>query len=163
MVPVGTDLVRVQVVGGTAIKLGQACDGGDRGFLGLGSKPLQFHVSNHFGTSWGHGGAPLYARGIRVETPPAGASTEPHTRQKVRTTKHKQCSGKRMANSGLRGERGTMQKGKRQGKTAAQRLSATYNCTATRRLSPSYGVYYGSWQPLSLITALSCLTLAKTA
>jgi hypothetical protein len=40
MVPVGTDLLRAQWVGGTARELGQACDGGARGFLGLGSKPL---------------------------------------------------------------------------------------------------------------------------
>jgi hypothetical protein len=45
----GTDLVWAELVRGTAIELGQACDGGDRGCLGLGSKPLQLHVSNHFG------------------------------------------------------------------------------------------------------------------
>ena len=48
-------------------------------------------------------------------------------------------------------------------KTAAQRLSATSNCRATRRLIPSCGVNYGFRQPLSLFTALGCLTLAKTA
>ena len=71
------DLVRAQGVGCTAIERGQACDGSDGGFLGLGSKPLQRHIVGHLGASWGHSGAPRYAQGIRRETPPAGASTEP--------------------------------------------------------------------------------------
>jgi hypothetical protein len=45
--------------------------------LGLGSKPLQLHVLSHLRAEWGHGVAPLYAKGIRIETPPAGASMEP--------------------------------------------------------------------------------------
>src|SRR5215831_4840916 len=44
----------------------------------------------------------------------------------------------------------TWRKGKRREKTAAQRLSATSNCTATRRLSRSCSVYDGLRQPLSL-------------
>jgi hypothetical protein len=40
MVQVRTALVWAQVVGGTAIELGQSCDSGDIGLLGLGSKPL---------------------------------------------------------------------------------------------------------------------------
>jgi hypothetical protein len=77
MVQVCPDLVRAQVVRCTALALGQSCDGSDIGFLGPGSKPLQLQVSGHLSASGGHGGAPLYARGIRLETPPAGASTEP--------------------------------------------------------------------------------------
>jgi len=41
--------------------------------------------------------------------------------------------------------------------------SRTSNCAATRRLIPSCGVNYGLRQPLSLFTALGCITLAKTA
>src|SRR4029453_9629276 len=74
---------------------------GDRGCLGLGSKPLSLHVAGHLRASWGHGGAPLYARDIRLETPPAGASTEP-LYGRVRRTGHDQSSGTRLANSGLR-------------------------------------------------------------
>ncbi len=44
-----------------------------------------------------------------------------------------------------------------------QMRSPTYNCTATRRLTPSCGVYDGLRQALSLFAALGCLTLAKTA
>src|SRR5712691_3394904 len=41
--------------------------------------------------------------------------------------------------------------------------SLTSNYTDMRRLIPSCGVYDGLRRPLSLFTALSCLTLAKTA
>lgn len=74
---VGPALVRAQVVRCTARKRGQSGDGGASGWLALGSQPLQRHVSGHLRASWGHGGAPLYARGIRIATPPGGASTEP--------------------------------------------------------------------------------------
>ena len=77
MVHVRTNLVWAQLVGCTARERGQSCDGGDRGFLGPGCTPLQRPVSGHLSASWGHGVAPLYARGRRRETPPAGASTEP--------------------------------------------------------------------------------------
>ena len=73
----GTHRVRAALGGGTARERGQPCDGGARGLLGLGSTPLHLHVSSHLRASWGHGVAPLEARGIRSETPPAGASTEP--------------------------------------------------------------------------------------
>ena len=39
----------------------------------------------------------------------------------------------------------------------------TYNCTATRSLILSYGVYDGLRQPLALFTAHIRLILAKTA
>jgi len=73
----GTHLGRAALVGCTAIDRGQPGDGGARGVLGRGSQPLQLHVSSHRSASWGHGVAPLYARGIRRATPPAGAATEP--------------------------------------------------------------------------------------
>jgi hypothetical protein len=47
MVEIRTDLVRTQLVGCTAIELGEAGDGSARGFLGLGSQPLQLHVLGH--------------------------------------------------------------------------------------------------------------------
>jgi hypothetical protein len=46
--------------------------------------------------------------------------------------------------------------------STANMRSRTYNCTSTSRLTPSCGVYYGFRQPLSLCTALGCITLAKT-
>ena len=51
-----------------------------------------------------------------------------------------------------------------------KQLEATYNCTATSRLTPSCGVNYGLWQPLSLYyrshlsnPSKDCLTPSKTA
>jgi hypothetical protein len=75
MVQVRAPLVRAEVAGRTAVELGQACDGGDRGCLGPGGEPLQLHVADHLGASWGHDVAPVHARGRQTETPPAGAST----------------------------------------------------------------------------------------
>jgi hypothetical protein len=111
------------------------------------------------GSWWGSSICP----GIRRETPPAGASTEPlygrdedHQAQAV--LRHTYGQGRPEM-----GKEGTCRKGKKRGKTAAQRLSATYNCTATSLLIPSCGVYDGWRQPLPLFTALVLLTLAKTA
>ena len=69
--------VRAELSGRTAIQLGEACPGSDRGCLRPGGKPLPLPGVDHLGASWGHGRAPLPARGIRTETPPAGAATAP--------------------------------------------------------------------------------------
>jgi hypothetical protein len=47
MVEVRANLVRAEVIGRTAIELGEAGHGSDIGFLSLGSKPLQLHVVDH--------------------------------------------------------------------------------------------------------------------
>src|SRR5262249_5735227 len=44
--------------------------------------------------------APMHARGIRPETPPAGASTEPRY-ERGRTTTYNQCCGQRIGNLSL--------------------------------------------------------------
>ena len=74
----GTHRVRAALGGGTARERGQPCDGGARGLLGLGSTPLHLHVSSRIRARHGVMVWRLWeARGIRSETPPAGASTEP--------------------------------------------------------------------------------------
>ena len=47
MVEIRPALVRAQVGGGTAIALGEACDGSEGGLLGLGNQPLHLHVLGH--------------------------------------------------------------------------------------------------------------------
>jgi len=125
-----TPLVRAEGVGCSAVARGQACDGSDRGVLGPGGAPLQRHSADHRGASWGQRVAPVSARGIRTETPPAGASTEPlygsgednHTRA-VRWKAHHPC------HPGM-GRETPSREGTKRGKTAAQRLSATIYCAA---------------------------------
>jgi hypothetical protein len=49
MVEVRANLVRVELIGGTAVELGEAGHGSDIGFLSPGGQPLQLHVTKHFG------------------------------------------------------------------------------------------------------------------
>jgi DNA polymerase-3 subunit gamma/tau len=121
----GTELVRTQGGGGTARELGQSCASGDIGGLGLGRPPLSRPVADPLGASWGHGGAPLYARGIRRETPPAGASPAPL----YGSRKANQAQAVRRPTDGqvrpAIEQEGPGRPGKKRGQTAAQRLSAT--------------------------------------
>ena len=122
--------VRAEVSGRTAIQLGEACPGSARGVLRPGGKPLPLPGVDHLGASWGHGRAPLPARGIRTETPPAGAVTAPlYGRGQDNHTRCRRRQAYRLSRPGRDGD-ATGRGGKRQEKTAAQRLSATYTYAA---------------------------------
>src|SRR5262249_2043467 len=149
-------LVRGEVSGGTAGELGEAGPGRARGCLGLGSKPLPLHGVDHRGASWGPGRAPLHARGIRTATPPAGVSTEPLGGKRAGPANTSKARASAASISPWEGRSYHREGGKRQEKTAAQRLSATLAVSRTQW--PQRGTSRGYWVsvPLRGSAGVSC-------
>jgi hypothetical protein len=119
-------LVGAQLVRRAMGERRQACHSGDRGGLGLGGEPFEWHLVDHLGTSRGHSGSlpwkgetdggthPGHLHGATVYTGYEGPSTLSATKSEALTP-----SGRGMT------ERRPRKGGGGMGKTAAQRLSAT--------------------------------------